>query len=115
MKHLRNENGWIKPLLTIAILGLAVYSGLEFGMPYYRQSALKSEAKEIARSSQGDLKKVKEDVLSSATTLKVPVGENDIVVEKRDSKIHIQASWSQTVDILGLYQKTLDFSVDVTE
>jgi hypothetical protein len=115
MRHIRNENGWIKPLLVIGILVLAAYSGVQFGTPYYRHSAFENDVKDIARTSSGDLKKAKEDVYASATEYKVPIGEDDIVVEKRGNKIHIQTSWSQTIDILGLYQKTVDFNVDVEE
>lgn len=115
MRHLRNEDGWIKPLLTVGVLVLAVYSGFQFGIPYYRHSVFENDAKEIARSSSGDLKKVKEDVYSSAQGFKIPVEENDIIVEKRGNKIHIQASWSHQIDILGVYQKTVDFNVDVEE
>lgn len=115
MRYLRNEDGWIKPLLIMGIVVLAAYSGLQFGRPYYRHSLFENEAKEIARISSGDLKKAKEDVYSSALGFKVPVEENDIIVEKRGNKIHIQTSWSQQIDILGLYQKTVDFSVDVEE
>lgn len=115
MKLLRNENGWIRPLLTIGILVVAVYAGVQFGMPYYRYSAFKDEAKEIARTTAGDVKRVKEDVYASAKGFKVPVEENDISVEKKDSKLRIQTSWSEKVDIFGLYQRTLDFSVDIEE
>ncbi len=114
MRHLCNEDGWIKPLLTIGILVLAVYSGYQFGIPYYRHSAFKSEAKEIARISS-DLKKVKEDVYAAAVETNVPVEKDDILVEKKDEKIHIKTSWSQTIDIFGVYQKTVDFDVDVVE
>lgn len=115
MKYLSNENGWIKPLLVIAVLFLAAYSGYQFGVPYYRHSAFNNEVTEIARISQGDVKKVTEDVVAAAAEYKVPVGENDILVERRGNKIHIKTSWSQTIDILGLYQKTIDFDVDVEE
>ncbi len=115
MKHIRNQNGWIKPLLVISILILVVYSGIQYGIPYYRHSAFENDVRDIARLSSGDVKKVKEDVYASAINFNIPIGENDIVVEKRGNKIHIQTSWSQTIDILGLYQRTVDFNVEIEE
>ncbi len=115
MKYLSNQDGWIKPVLTIAILLFLAYSGYQFGIPYYRHSAFKDETVAIARISQGDLKKVSEDVYAAAVESKIPIQENDIIVEKRGNKIHIKTSWSQTIDILGFYQKTVDFDVDVEE
>ena len=29
--------------------------------------------------------------------------------------MRVKTSWSETVDILGLYQKTFDFKIDVEE
>ena len=115
MKYLDNEKGWIKPLLSICILVVVIYSGLQFGMPYYRYSAFKSEATEIARGATGDPKRIKEDVYASAKSFKVPVEQDDITVEKEGSKVHVQTSWSVKVDIFGVYQRTLNFNVDVEE
>lgn len=119
MKHINNEKGWIKPLLSIAVLGFCVYVGIQFGVPYYRYSAFKSDAREIARTTGavgGDvIRKVKEEVYASAKDFKIPVQESDIAVEKRGERVMIRTSWSVDVDILGLYQRTLEFNVDIED
>jgi hypothetical protein len=117
MKHFNNENGWIKPLLSIGILVVIVYSGIQFGMPYYRYSAFKSDATDIARTASAtrDLPRVKEDVYAAARSYDIPVEQDDIKIEKNGDKIHVQTSWSVKVDIFGVYQRTLDFNVDVEE
>lgn len=115
MRHLRNECGWVKPTFSIAVLILIVYVGLQFGMPYYRYSAFQSEAREIARTTVGDVKRVKDDVYTAAVQFDVPIKESDITVEKTGGKIRVRTSWSSEVDIFGLYQKTMDFDVDIEE
>lgn len=112
---IRNERGYIKSVLSIALLIFIVYAGLQFGMPYYRYSALKTEAKELARISLGEVDKTRNLVFERAQELKLPLEEKDIVVTKSARGTRVQASWSETVDILGLYQKTFDFTVDVEE
>ncbi len=112
---IRNERGYIKSVLSIALLIFIVYAGLQFGMPYYRHSAFKTDAKELARISIGDPEKTRVQIFERAQELKLPLEEKDIVVTKSTRGTRVQASWSETVDILGIYQKTFDFTVDVEE
>lgn len=116
MKKLRvldNENGFIKLILITTIIVSLVYAGMKFGMPYYKHSALKSDIKEMVRVSLGDVKKTKTEVLERAKELNVPIEEKDVEVQKQGNIIIVTTSWSETVDILGLYEKTLDFEIDV--
>ena len=52
---LNNEKGLAKFILVVGLLALGVYVGLQFGMPYYRYSAFKSDVVELARISLGDV------------------------------------------------------------
>ncbi len=115
MRHLRSRDGFIKPLLTIAILLLAGYVGFEFGVPYYKHSAFASEAKAIARLELGNVEKTRAQLFEAAQDLKIPIEAKDIVVTRKTHSTRVQTSWSSTVDILGLYQKTLDFKIDIEE
>jgi hypothetical protein len=94
---------------------IAAYVGFEFGIPYYRYASFKSEAKEIARLEIGNVEKTKAQLYSAAQELKIPIEEKDIVVTKKTNTVRVQTSWSTTVDIFGLYRKTLDFTIDVEE
>jgi len=115
MRHLRNNDGFIKPLLVIAVMAFLVYSGIQFGIPYYRYSAFKSEAKEIARIELGQVEKTRAQLYEAAQNQKIPIEADDIQITKKTNTIRIQTSWSVDVDILGLYQRTLHFTVDVEE
>ncbi len=115
MRHLRNRDGFIKPLLTIVILLFAGYVGLQFGIPYYRYSAFESETKAIARLELGTVDKTRAQVYEAAQGFKIPIEEKDIVVNRKLHTIQVQTAWSTTVDIFGLYQKTLNFRIEVEE
>ncbi|HYA31799.1 MAG TPA: hypothetical protein VED67_03495, partial [Thermodesulfovibrionales bacterium] len=108
-------DGFIKPLLIVAILVIAGYVGLEFGIPQYRYSAFKSEVKEIARLELGNVEKIRAQIYAAAQEYKIPIEEQDIVLTKKTNTVRVQTSWSATVDIFGIYQKTLNFTVDVEE
>lgn len=115
MKHLRNRGGFIKPLLVIAITVFLVYSGTQFGIPYYRASAFKNEAKDIARLELGQVEKTRAQIYEAAQSQRIPIELEDIQITKKTNTTRIQTSWSVDVDILGLYHRTLHFTVDVEE
>ena len=115
MKVIGNEKGYVKFFLVTAILALCVYAGFEFGMPYYRYSAFKSEVKEIARISLGDAEKTKDQIFLKAEEMKIPIEREDISVVVTKKTVKVNTSWSETVDLLGIYQKKLDFDIDIEE
>jgi hypothetical protein len=115
IKVLNNESGFIKFIFVILVLASIAYVGLKFGIPYYKYSAFKSDAKELARISIGNTEKTRSQIFERAQELKLPLEENDIEVTKTVKGVRVQVSWSETVDLLGLYQKKIDFSVDEEE
>ena len=115
MRRLNNEGGYIKVIFTIVLLVFAVYTGIQFGMPWYRYSAFKSETKELARISVGDIKRTKAMILDKADELRLPIEEEELIVTRTDKTVIVKTSWSETVDLLGVYQKELYFHIDVEE
>jgi hypothetical protein len=110
-----NEDGAFKAILSLVVIVFLIYAGFQFAMPYYRYSAFKTDAKELARISVGDAERTKTQILGRAKELKIPIGEKTLEVIKKDNTVQVKASWSETVDLLGLYQKTLTFDVDIEE
>jgi hypothetical protein len=116
MKTLERDDGFIKSVLVILVLVMACYVGFQFGMPYYRYEALKSESVELARVSLGNAGKLRESILERAGELKVPLQQDSLIVEKAaNNRMHVNMSWSEEVDIFGIYQKTLAMTVDFVE
>jgi hypothetical protein len=115
-KVLNNESGFIKFILVMLVLACMVYVGVKVGIPYYKHSALKSEAKEIARIGVAHtINRTHSQIYETAQELKIPLEEEDIEVKKTTTGVRIEAVWSETVDFLGMYQHTFDFTVDVEE
>ncbi len=102
-------------LLVLAILASCVYVGYQFGLPYYRYQAFRSEVKEIARLGLGDVEKIRHQVYETAEDLKIPIEEKDIdiTVTQKTHTVRIMTAWSVIVDLAGLYHKTLDFKIDI--
>jgi len=115
MNELKNEKGFIKAVLILAVLALCVYAGIQFGTPYYKYSVFKSDAKEIARVGLGDVKRTQTMLFEKVQELNLPVEEDDISVVLTDKKVFVKTSWSETVDLFGIYQKELKFSIDIGE
>jgi len=106
----------MRKIIWLLILSFLVYSGIKFGMPYYRYVAFKSEVKEMTKVSVG-LKEdeIKNRVFERAQELKIPIQRDDIELFTTEKMVQIRTSWFEVVDILGLYRKTLIFSIDSTE
>ena len=115
MKELRNEKGFVKVVLILVLLVFCVYVGLQFGAPYYRYSAFKSDAKEFARIGLGDVARTKTMLFERAKELNLPIEEEDILVNVTDKMVHVSTAWSETVELFGVYQKELHFTVDIEE
>lgn len=115
MNVLRNEKGFIKVAFILAVLALCVYAGFQFGAPYYRYSVFKSDAKEIARVGLGDVKRTQTMLFDRVKELKLPIEEDDLSVVVTDKRVLVKTSWSETVDLFGIYQKELNFSIDIEE
>jgi hypothetical protein len=106
-----------KTFFWLLILAFLVYSGIKFGMPYYRYLAFKSDAKEIVRvffehKNEGE---IKDKIFERAQELKIPINKEDIEVSMTAKSVRIRTSWFEVVDLLGIYRKTLTFTVDIEE
>jgi hypothetical protein len=115
MNVLRNEKGFIKVAFILAVLVLCIYAGFQFGTPYYRYSVFKSDAKEIARVGLGDVKRTQTMLFDRAKELRLPLEEDDLSVVVTDKRVLVKTSWSETVNLFGIYQKELRFSIDIEE
>lgn len=115
VERCHNEKGFIKFTLVTIILVFFVYLGIQFGIPYYKHSAFQSDVKELARISLGDTDRTRAQIFEMARELKLPLEEKAILVTRTEKTVRVKTSWEDTVDILGFYQKTLKFTVDVEE
>jgi len=116
MRTLSRENGYIKPILSILVLVFLVYAGIQFGMPYYRHSVFKSDAEQLARVSLGRVDKLKNSLAERAEELKIPLAYDEIYVERgAGNTMRVSAMWHEKVNILGLYEKNIEFTVNLTE
>ena len=113
-RTVNNERGAIKALLVIFILACMVYVGFKLGIPYYKYSAFKSEAKEIARISRAtQIGRAQTQIYERARDMNIPIEEEDVIVTQTTTGVRVETGWTETVDFLGLYQYTFDFNVDV--
>lgn len=116
MSSFRDTGGFIKPVLSIAVLVIAAYSAFQFAMPYYRHAAFKNDVKEIARLAvDSSAEKIRARVYESALEAKIPIKEDDIQVIRKGKTFQVKTSWTEEVDIFGLYHKTLHFDLNIEE
>jgi len=106
------NRGFIKGLLSLFILVAIVFAGISFGRPYYRYMTLGSHTRDFLKTDIGNIDAIRKNILDNAAELKVPLDEKDLQVVLADKIIKVRATWSETVDFWGVYQKKLDFVME---
>ena len=105
----------MKKFFNLLVVGLALVSAFQFGLPFYHHMVFKSDLKEVSKMNSNQFRegemmlKVKE----MARDFNVLLQDKDIILT-RDSKYKIEVSWEETVNWLGIYQKTFKFAVDTS-
>ena len=105
----------MKKFLNLLVVGLALVSAFQFGLPFYHHMVFKSDLKEVSKMNSNQFRegemmlKVKE----MARDINVPLQDNDIILTQ-DLTYRIEVSWEETVNWLGIYQKTFKFAVDTS-
>ena len=113
MKYRLDNQGFIKGVFTVSLIGLMIFIIISFAMPYYRHNILTSYSTSIVEADLGNIQKIRERVMASASEMKVPLNEENLIVESYDGKIALQASWTEVVDFWGYYQKKLYFNINI--
>ena len=111
MKKIGNR-GFVTGVLSLCILVAIIFIGISFGKPYYRFYALGSHTRDFLKTDVGDIDAIKKNVMKDAAELNVPLDEADLEVVSLNKIIKVKATWSETVDFWGYYQKTFDFVME---
>ncbi|MBI5634524.1 MAG: hypothetical protein HZA15_13725 [Nitrospirae bacterium] len=111
MKSDRAEKGFIQALLGLLLLGALIVCLMLFGKPYYRSYTLGSHTRDFLKTEIGDIAKIRSNVLQNAAELGIKLNEADLSVTLDQKVVKVKATWKDTVDFWGYYQKTFDFEL----
>jgi len=106
---------FIKNLLCFAVFAILVYSTIRLSMPYYRHYSLKNDLKNVIQFS---LKQEEMDELIGKyiTESGVPIKEEDKKIIYNGGKVtSLSLRWVERVDLFGLYQKDIEFEIELPE
>jgi len=106
------ERGFFKGFFLLLILVAVVFVGISFSKPYYRYYTLGSLTRDFLKSDVGDINAIRKNIMDNAEELKVPLDEKDLEVVVVNKIIKVKATWFETVDFWGYYQKRLDFVME---
>jgi hypothetical protein len=96
-------------------LGLLVYVGIQFVMPFYNHFKFKSEAEYVVKFTVKDEAEMRQRLVDKAEEAGLSIPLDDFVLEQTQAGFNMKVSWSNTVDLFGKYQKKFDFSVEILE
>jgi Tfp pilus assembly major pilin PilA len=113
MKFRMGKEGSIKSFFWMAVFIAIIFVAISFGKPYYRFNTLRSHTKDTLMADLGGADIIKKKIMEDAAELKVPLDEENLEVVVTPTKItKVKATWSETVDFWGYYQKKLDFIME---
>jgi hypothetical protein len=102
----------IKKVIILAVIILAIYTGIQFGTPYYHYYIFKSDMEELSTVPL-HMKELRERIMTIANDYNIPVDPNNVVITG-DRPYNILISWDETVNMFDYYKKTFYFSVDTS-
>ncbi|GAB4545988.1 MAG: hypothetical protein Fur0020_14870 [Thermodesulfovibrionia bacterium] len=107
----------LKKLFAILIIALIVYAGFVFGTPIYHYYAFKSDVKEFARIGRSiPPQELMEKIMEKARDYNIPITEDDVVITRdHDNQVNIQVGWQERVNLLNIYERRFDFSIDTSK
>ncbi|MDP2168634.1 MAG: hypothetical protein Q8J64_09930 [Thermodesulfovibrionales bacterium] len=105
----------IKSLLWLALFALLVYSAAMFSMPYYRHYALEADLKDII-TYHFDPPELKALILEQVEKSDAPINPSDVaIVFGEKGSVVLKITWSETVNILDLYSRKIDFKIELNK
>jgi len=108
MKNI-GDRGSVMGFFLLLILVAIVFVGISFSKPYYRYYTLGSHTRDFLKTDIGNIDAIRKNIMDNAAELHVPLDEKDLEVVVVNKIIKIKATWSETVDFWGYYQKKIDF------
>jgi hypothetical protein len=112
MKYRIGDKGFVKGLFIILIIVACAFVAISFGKPHYRYLMLGSHTRDILKSELGNVDIIKKQTLENAKELGIPLDEKNLEVVLDRKIIKVKATWSETVDFWGYYQKKFDFALN---
>ena len=112
MKYQIGNRGSIKVVLLLFVLVAVAFVVISFAGPYYRYYTLGSHTRDFLKTEVGVVELIRKNIMANAEELKVPLKESDLDVTIVQKVVRVKATWSETVDFWGYYQKELDFVME---
>ncbi len=107
---------WVKAAFCIGFFVSLVYSGIMFGMPYYKYLIFKSDVHDMLHFEQlYNADRIKAAILKKAAELNVPLTDENLSVLGDRENFIISANWTEQVVLFrGYFKRTLNFSFETT-
>ena len=114
MRRDLGEKGFVKTLLGLALLVGLIFVGVTFATPYYRYYQFGSHTRDFLKTDIGEVNLIRKHMIEDAAELGVPLNDKDlsVSVDKFKKIVRVKASWTDTVDLFGYYQKSIDFVME---
>lgn len=112
MKRNMGEKGFIKVLMGLLLLAAIMVCLVLLGKPYYRSYTLGAHTRDFLKTEIGNVDLIRANVMKDAEELGIKLEDADLSVTIENKIVKVKATWQDTVDFWGYYQKTFDFEIN---
>jgi len=111
-----NKAGFItlKALFWILFLAAVSYGAYKFAPPYFGYIMLRTDVGEEAKvAHMYNDERLAGRILKKAAVWSIPLGEENVLIQRGREDIRIAVSYSVVLDFFGRYEKELFYDIEV--
>ena len=111
-----NKAGFItlKALFWILFLAAVSYGAYKFAPPYFGYIMLRTDVGEEAKvAHMYNDERLAGRILKKAAVWSIPLGEENVLIQRGREDIRIAVSYSVVLDFFGQYEKELFYDIEV--
>jgi len=114
MRRAQGEKGFIKTLLGLGLLVALIYVGVTLAKPYYRYYQFGSHTRDFLKTDIGEVNTIRKQMLQDAAELGILLNDKDLTVsvDTFRKRVRVKATWTETVDLFGQFQKDIGFVLE---
>jgi len=111
MKYKLGNQGFIRRVYLLLIV-LFLLIVIPVAQPYHKYYILLWHTNNMIKSSPGNSKFIRKEILAYAEEQRIPLLKKNLTVSREKTKVKVKIYWIDAIDYFDYYQKPLTFVIN---